>query len=111
MESHHKIYGLRVIGQDKYFYIGCCRDLKSRLLGHLSSAAHDIGAGKAKNKIIRESGFKIEIVELENVVSEFRRVANLVEMDYIDRFLKEGHPLTNIIKPRIYTNHKITPLP
>lgn len=97
MENHFKIYGLRVIGQDKFFYIGVTMNMKTRIGCHVSIAL----SGKddsEKSKIINECECKIEMVELDSVLAEERTVAHQLEGEWIDFLRSEGHPLTNKIK-------------
>lgn len=89
------IYGLRVIGEGKFFYVGSTMNLRGRISTHVSEAMNS-QIKSDKSKIILGCSAKIEMLELDSFSAEER--TNELESEWIDFLRSEGHPLTNKIK-------------
>lgn len=91
------IYGLRIIGSNTFFYIGCtCQMLNTRLKQHISESNSYRNYAKKKNVLMRANNGKIEIVKIITVRG-CRRRAFKREKVLITEMLSNGHPITNEI--------------
>lgn len=107
-KRHFKIYGLRVIGEGKFFYIGCTINMKSRIGCHIGSALSGTD-DSAKSKVINNCECKIEMVELDSITTVSRTEANNLENEWIEFLRGEGHPLTNSVRVVIEKPYRIVP--
>ena len=96
----HNIYGLRIRGEQLFFYIGVTSNpLRIRLAGHIKDARAKKSVNGRKDTIINNSPSDIEIVVIKELVCPFTEATveeNKVILEYIDN----GHPLVNILERR-----------
>jgi hypothetical protein len=88
------VYGLLNPITNKYFYVGVTSDLKSRLNGHMSSTDKNRRKAAVIQDILKNSQRPI-IIPLQTVTDEDFIYISKIELHWIHKLLKEGHPLTN----------------
>lgn len=88
------VYGLFDSINNNYFYVGVSKILKKRLSGHMSSTDKNLEKVKVIQNIkANNSRPQIKILE---VVPDYKFDDVLkIELGWINRLKKEGHPLTN----------------
>lgn len=96
-KTSYYIYGLKTIESDSFFYIGITRvSIPDRLRMHISGIKNGLDTNKAKCKVFTDSSFEI-IADLIHEYKGEKKGAFALESKYIQRYLNEGHPLTNHI--------------
>lgn len=91
----YTVYGLRVVGESLFFYIGATiYSAEYRLSGHLASRKNGQDGNVEKCEILKKNKGKIEAVVIKSITTNRKKALSL-EAKYIRRFLAEGHPLTN----------------
>lgn len=90
--KYYHIYGLRVKGRKKFFYIGCTSQiLEKRMIDHYRDKRENV---KEKRSIIMKYKSRIEIVHILSIKCYLYQ-ASQIELSTIKRFLLIGHPLVN----------------
>lgn len=90
------IYGLRRKDSEVFIYVGSAFDSQARFKSHLSHL-RSISHCNLKLQIEADS-FGIELLESVQLASVSVEHRFTVEYDIIESFIKEGHPLTNIVR-------------
>lgn len=91
----YTVYGLRVKGENLFFYIGCSCNLPKRLEQHFKEARSGNTLNPKKCLIITQNNFEIELIPLEDAGNGPIQ-AGIKEKRIISDYFAEGHPLVNV---------------
>lgn len=101
LEKTATIYGLKVKGHSKYFYVGCTSGrCEKRFTDHLSSVKTGHHLNKHFANKIKKYGAEnitLEVLQKTYDINKFD-----IEKDWIIKLLSEGHPLVNRIHNDIF---------
>jgi len=90
-----KIYGLRVLNTNKYFYVGqTIQDVEHRLSKHISDAEKEKHSNKTLQKLLLNNYVIYDILEFCRTDNKNKR-----ELFWIKKLLSENHPLVNMSDP------------
>lgn len=95
--KEYSIYGLFTDNPERFFYIGITMNpIEIRLSDHLSNTRTGVETNKKKSLVIIDNKFSIKITCIELFYGNWKDALKR-EVKVINKYLLEGHPLTNKI--------------
>jgi hypothetical protein len=101
------VYALKDPRTNEFRYVGQSANLDARLIAHIGNLVFQTEAKEKWIDELRSLGLKPDLEILEEIPKKRRFLAEIIEIDWIDKLLVAGHELFNYIPFSILTYHKL----